>query len=67
MTKTDTRIFTESVEIMPVIPKTARDRLREVLEDRRQFRKGSAEWKYLTRAAVTYLRLVRGIPTTEWN
>lgn len=46
---------------------TARKLLRVMLAERRMFPKHSADWAYRTRAARTYIRLIRGIPTTQWR
>ena len=46
---------------------TARALFRRMLAERREYPRGSAEWTWRTRAAVTYLRIVRGIPAAEWT
>ena len=46
---------------------SARSKFRECLRERRRFRKDSLDWLYLTKAARTYLKIMRGIPTNQWS
>ena len=46
---------------------TARALLRVMLAERRLFPKHSADWAYRTRAAMTYIRLIRSIPVDDWR
>jgi len=45
---------------------TARDYFKELMAERRMFRRGTAEHNWRTRAARKYVWLMRGIPTKEW-
>ena len=47
-------------------PPTDRQRFRACMAERRRHARGSLDHEYLTRAARTYLWMLRGIPTTEW-
>jgi hypothetical protein len=40
---------------------------RRMLRERRAFPPGSPDWNYRTRAARTYLDILRRVPTTEWR
>jgi len=46
---------------------TARDHLRQMLRERRQFPRTSLEWEWRTRAARKLAWIARGTPTTEWR
>lgn len=46
---------------------TARENLRQMLAQRRQFPRHSAEWNWRTRAARKYVWIILGLPTTEWS
>lgn len=46
---------------------TARQNFRRMLSERRRFLTGSPDWNYRTRAARTYLNILRGVPTAEWR
>lgn len=37
------------------------------MAERRRYPKGSQDWNYRTRAARTYVWMMRGVPTTEWR
>jgi hypothetical protein len=45
----------------------ARQLFTQCLQERRQFKRGTLDWVYLTAAARTYLNIIRNIPTTEWK
>ena len=40
---------------------------RQMMSERRQFMKGTADHEYRTRAARKYLWMMRGVPTSEWS
>ena len=45
---------------------TLRDHLRELLTERRDWPRDSAEWTWRTRAARKYVWLLRGVPPKDW-
>lgn len=46
---------------------TLKDRFQQMVRDRRQYAPGSIDWQWRTKAARTYLAMLRGVPTTEWD
>jgi hypothetical protein len=46
---------------------TTQNVFREIMRDRRIWRRGSAEYEYLTRAARKLVWIMRGIPVMEWK
>ena len=44
---------------------TARDYFRTMLRQRRAFPIGSPDWAYRTRAARSYLNIIRGLPMPQ--
>lgn len=43
-----------------------RETFRDVMRQRRQWPKGSADYDYRTRAARKLVWMIRKVPTTEW-
>ena len=39
----------------------------DCMAERRKYKRGTLDYEYLTRAARTYVLLMRGVPTTEWK
>lgn len=46
---------------------TALDHFRRMMQQRRKYNRGSAEWTWRTNAARKYLLLHRKVPTQEWG
>jgi|GEM_PF-4663298 len=45
----------------------ARQLFHQMMRERRQFPRGSAEWEWRTRSARKFAWLVLGVPTNEWS
>lgn len=45
---------------------TPKQHFRDLMRERRQFQRGDAEWTWRTRAARTYLLMMRGVPARDW-
>ena len=46
---------------------TTREHFAAAMRDRRRYKRGSAEWDYLTRTARKLVWIMRGIPVLEWE
>lgn len=46
---------------------TARENLRQMLSERRQFSHNSLDYQWRTRAARKYIWSLRGVPPQEWT
>ena len=45
----------------------SRQHFLDCMAERRKYKSGTLDHEYLTRAARTYVLLMRGVPTTEWK
>lgn len=46
---------------------TMRQHFRQLMHERRDWPRGSAEWEWRTRAARKYLWIHRGVPANQWT